>query len=65
VRGLAERSIPRAQARELYEDVTPPPSPEVVEARRLDRLLSPRDDRARPERNERRERIRFKRERDR
>ncbi len=65
VRGLAERSIPRAQARELYEDVTPPPSPEVVEARRLDRLLSPRDDRARPDRNERRERIRFKRERDR
>ncbi len=65
VRGLAERSIPKAQARKLYEDVTPPPSPEVVEARRLDRLLSPRDNRARPDRDERRERIRFKRDRER
>jgi ribosome-associated heat shock protein Hsp15 len=63
VRGLAERSIPKAEARKLYEDVTPPPSPEIVEARRLDRLLSPRDDRARPGRDERRERIRFKRDR--
>ena len=65
VRGLAERSIPRAEARKLYEDVTPAPPPEVVEARRLDRLLSPRGDRARPDRNERRERIRFKRDRQR
>jgi ribosome-associated heat shock protein Hsp15 len=63
VRGLAERSIPKAEARKLYEDVTPPPSPEIVEARRLDRLLSPRDDRARPDRDERRARIRFKRDR--
>jgi len=63
VRGLAERSIPKAEARKLYEDVTPPPSPEIVEARRLDRLLSPRDDRARPDRDERRARIRFKKDR--
>lgn len=63
VRGLAERSVPKAEARKLYEDVTPPPSPEIVEARRLDRLLSPRDDRARPDRDERRARIRFKRDR--
>ena len=28
VRALAEQHIPKAQARELYEDVTPPPSPE-------------------------------------
>jgi ribosome-associated heat shock protein Hsp15 len=28
VRGLAENHVPKAQARELYEDVTPPPSPE-------------------------------------
>src|SRR5512143_3793869 len=34
VRGLAERSIPKASARALYEDVTPAPSPEVLEARR-------------------------------
>jgi ribosome-associated heat shock protein Hsp15 len=28
VRGLAETHIPKAQARELYEDITPPPTPE-------------------------------------
>jgi ribosome-associated heat shock protein Hsp15 len=54
VRGLAERSIPKAEARKLYEDVTPPPSPEVVEARRLDRLLAPRDSGGRPDRRDRR-----------
>jgi ribosome-associated heat shock protein Hsp15 len=63
VRGLAERSIPKAQARALYEDVTPAPAPEAVEARRLDRLLSPRDDGTRPDKRARRERIRFKRDR--
>jgi ribosome-associated heat shock protein Hsp15 len=35
---LAERHIPRADARLLYEDLTPPPSPEEVEARRLERI---------------------------
>jgi ribosome-associated heat shock protein Hsp15 len=38
VRGLADRHIARAEARELYEDVTPPPTPEEIEARRLERL---------------------------
>jgi ribosome-associated heat shock protein Hsp15 len=61
VRGLAEHSIPKAQARELYEDVTPALPPEILDARRLDRLLAPRGDRGRPDRNERRERIRRKR----
>ncbi len=56
VRGLASRSIPKAQARLLYEDATPPPSPEVAEARRLDRMLAPRADAGRPDRRERRER---------
>jgi ribosome-associated heat shock protein Hsp15 len=60
VRGLAERSIPKGEARKLYEDVTPPPSPEVVEARRLDRMLAPKGDRGRPDRRERRERRRLK-----
>ena len=60
VRGLAARSIPKAEARKLYEDVTPPPSPEVVEARRLDRMLAPKGDRGRPDRRERRERRRLK-----
>jgi len=65
VRGLAERSIPKAKARELYEDVTPPAPPELVEARRMDRMLTPRDSGGRPDRRDRRVRIRFKRERDR
>lgn len=38
VRGLAERSIPRAEARELYEDRTPQPSREEVAARRAERV---------------------------
>jgi ribosome-associated heat shock protein Hsp15 len=61
VRGLAERSIPKAAARALYEDVTPAPSPEILEARRLDRLLAPRRDAGRPDRRDRRDRIRAKR----
>ena len=61
VRGLAERSIPKAAARALYEDVTPPPPAEVLEARRLDRLLAPRRDAGRPDKRDRRDRIRAKR----
>jgi ribosome-associated heat shock protein Hsp15 len=38
VRKLADRHIPRAEARELYEDLTPPPTPAEVEARRIERL---------------------------
>ena len=60
VRGLAERSIRRSEARELYEDRTPAPSPEVLEVRRLDRMLAPRGPAGRPDRNERRERRRRK-----
>jgi ribosome-associated heat shock protein Hsp15 len=60
VRGLAERSLPKAEARKLYEDVTPAPPPEVAEARRLDRLLAPRGDTGRPDKRERRERRKLK-----
>ena len=56
VKALADRSIPKAEARKLYEDVTPPPSPEMAEARRLDRLLAPSRSEGRPDRRERRER---------
>jgi ribosome-associated heat shock protein Hsp15 len=38
VRALADRHVPKAEARTLYEDVTPPPPPEEVELRRLARL---------------------------
>jgi ribosome-associated heat shock protein Hsp15 len=39
VKALADRSIPKAEARQLYEDKTPPPSREEVEARRLERIF--------------------------
>jgi ribosome-associated heat shock protein Hsp15 len=42
VRGFAQRHIPKAQARSLYEDLTPPPTPEELETRRLLRALGPR-----------------------
>ncbi len=38
VLAFAERHIARAEARRLYEDLTPPPTPEEIEARRLERL---------------------------
>jgi ribosome-associated heat shock protein Hsp15 len=38
VRALAEQHMPKTQARELYEDLTPPPTPEEVEMRRLERI---------------------------
>lgn len=38
VRAVEARHVPKARARELYEDRTPPPSPEEVEFRRLARL---------------------------
>ena len=44
VKSLAERHIPKTAARALYEETTPPLAPEVLEARRLERLLAPRRD---------------------
>lgn len=41
VRGFAEHHVPKAEARELYADLTPPPTPEEIEARRLARLVRP------------------------
>ena len=38
VRGLADRHIPKAEARELYEDLTPKPTEDEIEIRRLMRL---------------------------
>lgn len=39
--GLAERHVPKANARQLYEDVTPQPSPEEIELRRMARMAAP------------------------
>lgn len=38
VTGLAETHLPKAEARGLYEDLTPAPTAEQVEMRRLDRI---------------------------
>ena len=58
VRSLAEQHIPKAQAKTLYEDVTPPPSPEEQAMLDLLRLAGPRRLRppATPDRRERRRR---------
>jgi ribosome-associated heat shock protein Hsp15 len=41
VRGLAEQHMKKADARLLYEDLTPKPSPEEIELRRLARMAAP------------------------
>src|SRR5580765_4390110 len=38
VRGFADRHVAKAEARALYEDLTPPPTPEEIETRRLERM---------------------------
>jgi ribosome-associated heat shock protein Hsp15 len=39
VAGLAERSLPKAEARLLYEDRTPAPAPEEIALRRAERIF--------------------------
>jgi len=41
VRGLAEQHMKKADAKLLYEDLTPKPTPEEVELRRMARLAAP------------------------
>ena len=38
---IAEKHLPKAEARELYKDLTPPPTPEELEARKMARLTGP------------------------
>jgi len=38
VRDLADRHVAKADAKKLYEDLTPPPTPEEIEARRQERI---------------------------
>lgn len=38
VRALADRHVARALARALYDDLTPPPTPEEIEMRRMERI---------------------------
>lgn len=61
VTGLADTHLPKAEARQLYEDRTPPPTPEDIEMRRMARLfratVAPP---TRPDRRDRRELRRLK-----
>jgi ribosome-associated heat shock protein Hsp15 len=41
VRAFAEQHVPKAEARTLYEDITPAPSPEEAEMLRLTKLARP------------------------
>ena len=41
VREVSLHHVSKQQARELYEDLTPPPTPEEIELRRLQRLAAP------------------------
>ena len=60
VSGLAEAHVPRAEARQLYEDLTPPPTPEEVEMRRMDRVYRAAAAAAGTDRRKRREQRRRK-----
>jgi ribosome-associated heat shock protein Hsp15 len=58
VKSLLDRHVPKAEARLLYEDRTPPPTPEEIERRDLERAFrqsfgAPRPMRA-PDKRERR-----------
>jgi ribosome-associated heat shock protein Hsp15 len=41
IKGLVERHVPKAEARELYEDLTPPLTEEERETQRIARLARP------------------------
>src|SRR5258708_39566000 len=63
VRGLADRHLPKAEARLLYEAVTPNPTPHEIELRRMAPLAAPFTRRASlgaPDKRERRELRRLK-----
>jgi ribosome-associated heat shock protein Hsp15 len=63
VRGFAEQHIPKADARMLYEDVTPKPTPEEIELLRLAKMAAPFTRRASlgaPDKRERRQLRRLK-----
>jgi ribosome-associated heat shock protein Hsp15 len=54
VRGTAAHHVPKAEARLLYEDRTPPPSAEAIEIRRFDRAMRASDPPGAPDRRDRR-----------
>jgi ribosome-associated heat shock protein Hsp15 len=63
VRGIAEQHLKKADAKLLYEDLTPKPTPEEIELRRIARLAAPfirPASAGAPDRRERRELRRLK-----
>ena len=62
VRGITEKHIPKAEARLLYEDITPEPSPEEKAMLDLMRLAGPKRRGAQMGTPDRRERRRLRRE---
>lgn len=62
VRGFRATHVPKAEARTLYEETTPPPTPEERQLRELVRLSAPRVDAGagRPSKRDRRERERLR-----
>ncbi len=60
VLSTAEQHLPKSEARKLYEDTTPPPSPEERELIDLMRLAGPRRRHASPAAPDRRERRRLR-----
>lgn len=54
IRALADQHLPKAQARDLYSDLTPPPTPEELALRRVMRV-NQAIDRASGDRRTRRE----------
>lgn len=62
VLAVADRHMPKAEARLLYEDRTPKPTPEEIEVRRLERIYrAAATPRTRPDRDQRRTLRRLKR----
>lgn len=62
VLGVTDEHLPKAQARTLYEDRTPKPSPEELEMRRLERIYrAAAMPKHRPDRDQRRTLRRMKR----
>lgn len=64
VNGVAEHHLAKAEARQLYEDRTPPPSPEELELKRLLRAAGIRPPTKAPDKRERRQLRRTKEERE-
>ena len=60
VNGLAEKHLPKSEARLLYEDRTPPPTPEELAARELERFFRASQSRVAPRRPDRREQRRIR-----